>query len=778
MGNAEEREKLKVKSEKLLWSIFFIIALWFVFGSPFFLRGKIPFAGDYQVTFFAPWSQYSQFSQPVVNNAMPDVIDQLYPWKHLVITDWKSGQIPLWNPYQFGGTPLMANYQSAVFSPLNVLFFLFPFKIGWALLVLLQPLLAGIGMYFFARKIAISKTGATFSSVAFMFCSFLVTWMGYGTLGYAVAALPFVLLGLEGYVQSKKFHYLFLTVLFLAFSFLSGHFQMSFYVLLAAFLYFLFRFLPSKSKKLILFSLLSLVFGVLLASIQIFPSIAFYAQSLRSTLFQRPEVIPWQYFITLLSPDFLGNPVTRNDWFGHYAEWGSYIGVLPLVFALFGVSEIKKNKYVFFFVILGVLSLLLATPNVVGDLILKLHIPVLSTSAAGRIIVLFSFSLAVLSGFGLDSWVKSSQKTKTILGGIGIVLLFLGWFVIIFKIGLTPEHAAIAKQNFLLPTAFLLYMIVATLFAYRFTNKKILLLLTFTFLLLTSFDMYRFASKWQSFSPSNLVFPDVGVTNFFKTIQDQRSLGNYGGQVSLYYQIPALEGYDALYPEKFGEFASFVANGTLQPASRSVVDFPKNGTYTKQAINLLGVQYIIQKVSDTNKPWAFSVQDYPAAEFKIVYQDNAYLVFQNQLANPHAFIWPFYKVVSEKDVLSTLFNSGDIVLEQDPKIPKINQFVVNDNNADITSYKADQVVIKTKTTVKSLLFLSDTYFPGWTASVDGKPAKIYRADYTFRAVVVPEGTHTVVFSYWPDSFTYGIAGSSVGLLLLTVIYFCQKRRVW
>ena len=746
MGNAKEKIIVFLST---FWSLLFIVFLWLVFSSPFLLYGKIPFAGDYQVTFFAPWSQYSQFAMPVVNNAMPDVIDQLYPWKHLVISDWKSGQIPLWNPYQFGGTPLMANYQSAVFSPLNVLFFLFPFKIGWALLILLQPLLAGIGMYFFARKIAISKIGATFSSVAFMFCSFLVTWMGYGTLGYAVAALPFVLLGLEGYVQSKKFHYLFLTVLFLAFSFLSGHFQMSLYVLLAAFLYFLFRFLPSKSKKLILFSLLSLVFGVLLASIQIFPSIAFYAQSLRSTLFQRPEVIPWQYFITLLSPDFLGNPVTRNDWFGHYAEWGSYIGALPLVFALFGVSEIKKNKYVFFFVILGVLSFLLATPNVVGDVILKLHIPVLSTSAAGRIIVLFSFSLAVLSGFGLDSWVKSSQKTKIILGGISLILLAIGWGIILLRIGLTPEHAVIAKQNFLLPTAFLLYIIVATLFAYRFTNKKILLLLTFTFLLLTSFDMYRFASKWQSFSPSNLVFPDVGVTNFLKTIQDQRSLGNYGGQVSLYYQIPALEGYDALYPEKFGEFASFVANGTLQPASRSVVDFPKNGTYTKQAINLLGVQYIIQKVSDTNKPWAFPVWQYPY-DFKIVYQDKNYLVFQNLQAFPRAFLVGNYIVEpNDKQNLIKLFSinrSTTITLEEDPRIKKTNSLVAH---AVIKSYLSDKVTIQTTSNAKALLFLSDTYFPGWTASIDGKPAKIYRADYTFRAVVVPEGTHTVVFSYWP-----------------------------
>src|SRR5690348_7968495 len=100
------------------WTILCIVLLWFVFSSPFFLRVEIPFTGDYEVTFFPPWSQYSQFIQPVKNSAMPDVIDQLYPWKSIVIDTWKHFQIPLWNPYSFGGTPLMANYQSSVFSPM------------------------------------------------------------------------------------------------------------------------------------------------------------------------------------------------------------------------------------------------------------------------------------------------------------------------------------------------------------------------------------------------------------------------------------------------------------------------------------------------------------------------------------------------------------------------------------------------------------------------------------------------------------------------------------
>src|SRR3989344_7176291 len=109
------------------WPIIFIFIIWFIFTSPYFLNNKVPFASTYQVNFFAPWSTYSEFWGPVKNNAMPDVITQIYPWKHFTIETLKNGQIPLWNPYSFSGTPHLANYQSAVLSPFNILFFIFSF---------------------------------------------------------------------------------------------------------------------------------------------------------------------------------------------------------------------------------------------------------------------------------------------------------------------------------------------------------------------------------------------------------------------------------------------------------------------------------------------------------------------------------------------------------------------------------------------------------------------------------------------------------------------------
>jgi uncharacterized membrane protein YfhO len=62
------------------------------------------------------------------------------------------------------------------------------------------------------------------------------------------------------------------------------------------------------------------------------------------------------------------------------------------------------------------------------------------------------------------------------------------------------------------------------------------------------------------------------------------------------------------------------------------------------------------------------------------------------------------------------------------------------------------------------LVLSDTYYPGWRATVDGQPEAIWRANYAFRAVYVPAGQHTVQFVFDPAIWKAGLAVSGVTLL--------------
>jgi len=114
--------------------------------------------------------------------------------------------------------------------------------------------------------------------------------------------------------------------------------------------------------------------------------------------------------------------------------------------------------------------------------------------------------------------------------------------------------------------------------------------------------------------------------------------------------------------------------------------------------------------------------------------------------------------LEELDLTKTL------VLEKDPEIA----LDIKDGSAVVKKYSPNEVVINTKASGSSLLFLSDSYYPGWKAYVDGKQSEIFRSDFTFRSVVVPKGGHIVKFIYDPTPFKIGLVLSILGVILLLV----------
>jgi len=86
----------------------------------------------------------------------------------------------------------------------------------------------------------------------------------------------------------------------------------------------------------------------------------------------------------------------------------------------------------------------------------------------------------------------------------------------------------------------------------------------------------------------------------------------------------------------------------------------------------------------------------------------------------------------------------------------------------ILQYDLDTVTIGVKTDQPGYLVLSDAYYPGWQATVDGQPAAIERANYAFRAVYVPAGEHGVQFIFKPLIWKVGLGVSGVTLLVLAV----------
>lgn len=496
--------------------------------------------------------------------------------------------------------------------------------------------------------------------------------------------------------------------------------------------------------------LLTVLFGLILSLPQIIPSMQLYAHSVRSELFLLSEVIPFPYLITIISPDFLGNPVTRNDWFGHYAEWAGFIGFWPLLLALISIfSNVKKSL---FFFLLGIFSLVMAINSPLANLLVSLKIPVISTSAFSRIIVLFSFCFAVLAGLGFDELKtaltkKKNPRTIVICLCLSAVFLVAVWALLFFGKSLPDQWLIVAKRNFVLPSVLFLGGAFLILLALKF--KRLMLLALFYLLLAISFDSLRFAQKWMPFDDKKLVYPQVAVIKAIKqNIGQGRIFGNLGAEVLSYYGFLGIEGYDPLYLARYGEFIrGSQGNGKLS-AERSVVRLPRRAPFTDRVLDLLGVSLVFQPIADTNQGWAYPVwakQD----RYDLVYQDDKFQLYKNKKALPRVSLFYDYDVIkNDNEILQTLYNQNfdfrkTLILENDPGIKLSSP---GTGEAKIISYSPDEIIVDVLTKSPALLFLADNYYPTWKAEVNGKETDIFRTDYTFRSVLVPQGASKVRFT--------------------------------
>jgi len=99
-----------------------------------------------------------------------------------------------------------------------------------------------------------------------------------------------------------------------------------------------------------------------------------------------------------------------------------------------------------------------------------------------------------------------------------------------------------------------------------------------------------------------------------------------------------------------------------------------------------------------------------------------------------------------------------------------------EDKVTVTAWRPNRIDLDSTTATPRLLVLSEMYFPGWQATVDGVATPIYRTNYLFRGIVVPAGRHTLSFSYRPRSVVIGAAISGLALVVALAVFFARRRR--
>ena len=773
-----------------IWPLILIIALIVLFFWKVFILGKIAIPADFVVGTYYPWLDYKwgyAVGVPVKNPITTDVVSFSYPMRILAIRLMKSGQLPLWNPYILTGTPLLANFQSAPFTITNFLYFFLSETRAWSVQVILQHFLVVIFTYTLLRHWKLSKLSALLGGFIYAFAGFNLIWSEWNAHTLTAAFLPMMLLWLDKYLDTEKIKYGLFFALSLALQIYAGYPQVTLYSAIAVFLFWFLRIWKSQSRIRKTFVLTFCgVLGISLAAPQILPGAELLKLSQRSVELNPYDwvFLPFVKIITFIAPDYFGNHATGNYWGPQdYTSNVGFVGIIAIILAGVALTNVLNNKNVYFAATLSIVTLVLALPTPLSYWIWNGGFIGLKAAAAHRALVLWNFSISIMAAYGLDKLLRG-QKFRITAG------LFLPWFILSAYMLSTLYLFSVTRNN---PTDILAlgmnkYMVgirnlIFPLFI-LFASSVILVMIarlkmfkklgTVLLVCLSIFELFRFGWKYMPFSSKNMMYPSTPVLDFL--VDQPQPVRVTGANVipmnmRMVYGLESPEGYDAVYSQRIAQFLASMSSSDSRATTAGRYGFVDNPR--SHLMNLLNTKFVLVTKSDLNhnqNPLGQIPEEYKNNRYKTVFEDKTVVVLENTNVLPRAYMVYDWQVISDdKITLDNLLKKDyriedKIVLEEDPGIKQQNK--IASGSVKFITYKETASSLEVDTSQEGFLFVSDLDYPGWEAFIDEYKTKIYRADYAFRAILIPAGKHTVEFKYHPDSFFNGL---KIGLGALTIL---------
>jgi hypothetical protein len=743
---------------------------------------------------------------------------QVYPWRQLAVEQIQAGHWPLWNPYLGAGTPLAANLQTAAFYPPNVLFLLMPVEraFGWELA--LHVALAGLFAYYLGRTLGLSRFGALIVGLAYGGGGYIISRWVFPSMVYAAAWLPLMLALTEKVIRHTSFRsrtpdskggsgvrYWMLDVavlaLIIALQFLAGHAQTSFYsaVIIAAFALFrLARQQTTVQESRIRASILGIgslllaaLWGIALAAIQLLPTAELTTHSHRTgnltdvTFAYELSFWPWR-LITLLAPDFFGNPARGEYWaYGTYWEESAFVGVLPLILALVAVAGWLSRRrregtrqmlaVVPFFFVLSLLSLILA----MGDHtplypLLFRYVPGFGFfQAPARLMIGYALGMALLAGIGADT-LRITPRTRTALRITFVAGLGMAIAGIAARLVLPAIRASFGDSMLRLGLTLALAAVVLLLQGRRLRRTR----WQAAVIVLVVADLLAFGWGLAPGTDPSIYRTPVATAEFLTTQPLGRTYVSHSCAEETYNRYVSLSTYGSTDINHLqGLRESLLPNlnsvhhlhgvGNYDPLTiglhRDLYDIlarqPDTLDESRPLLNLFATRYIITDV-ELELP-----QLYGAGP----------RIYANDQALPRAFVVHQARVIEDEEArLDVLRDPGfdprsEVLLSRSPPValpPSTTRAA--GKQPSISREGPDRILIEARLSEPGYLVLADTYYPGWRSTVDGEPVEILAANHAFRAVQLDRGEHKVVFEYAPLSFRLGAWITAAAVLLLAV----------
>lgn len=733
-----------------------------------------------------------------------DLYKYYYQMYHYAAERILAGDFPLWNPWQACGEPFMATHQCGLFYPPNIVYLLMPTHIALGVAFLIHLILSGVYTYICARRFDISSYGSLLAAITFMFAGHLAYHIGEPSNFYCAAWTPLMLYLTKRICDAPSIGNTLLIAFFSCIQFMAGfeqHYVYTVYLMLG---YVIFRTITQIQKReglvpMVRPCLYLAVAGILavgLSAVQLLPTAEMVLLSSRPAQpLSNAQIIGLQPVLKI----WTGFEVTLKNFFLSLLDPGrgmmpyAYAGLLPLMLLPVAWRNRSQRAHVTFLSCMILFCIVVALTEW-GGWIWILHVPTIAMfRVLYRIMFISALCCGLLAGIGWDRIAPSISNSDTETQTSDYVR-YGGWLLLIIAPilwGLIWRSRVESMRSLYVTGCFALIFLVLWL-----KPGKVLLAICQVCLVISLFaDLASGVFKPLSFPTRT---PGVyhrfdSVWDFICERQDQYrsyfqfafldknhiALADKYGQLK---HLRAITDYEPFISKRLEDYVLFTQNEELPEHhifyGRPVPFFPDRARTA--LLNLMGTKYFVVHRPYASGKYALGQQEWwssPPAAFTLVYEESDIRVFENPSALPRAYVVHGSRTIEDETQLlhaleSSSFNPvAEVLLSEKPIVGEPSSPHTLKTAIEVTFLRdePDHIEVSVRSEQPGFLVLSDSDYPGWHATVNGKPRPIYRANHLFRAVVLNAGKNTVTFRYRPASFLWGGMLTLASLAVLAIM---------
>lgn len=697
-----------------------------------------------------------------------DIYAWTYPNFLYVLRALEQGHGLLWNSLQNSGQPFMGILPTALFYPLNILFLVVDIDIALVSIAAIHLVIGGVGTYVLIGELGVGRVARLCGALAFELGAvalYLSAWVPQ--IAGAYVWMPWALFLCEKILRSPRYQTGAVLGIILTIELVSGYPQLSVFIYQIIALRVVWELITRRGSLSVhtfgVFAL-GLFLPLLLGAAQMFPAFETAGESLRQGKLVMSELrtmsLSWEEYRAQVG--MRGSP------------YGGTVALVPVALAVLGLMRRQTRRLAVFAALVTIIYVTLAFNEAAFELYSKLPLGSLFR-VPSRFLWCAGFSSSLLVAFGAAVVVESAQERRLLRIGAPIAclvsILALHW--------LAP--AAVQVWECLLVLGVLIASLAATVGAPGVHAARLVL----PVLLMLNLFGVGAVSYIGLIKDSSTYYENSDAFEFVKsrrTLQDRIHIVGRHADFSLMsksasiFDVPTIGDYE---PQTSLRYAGFYVYLMLNSPMRSVNQFYYPLSYVpgnRPLLNLVAARYLIVDTS------VGDLTNLVARDMEMIWKRGTIRVYENHQALPRAYFVPLVRVIEDPDRI----------------LPRLSQFAHDPRRAalvagslpdgfgagrarssgevTIVQDRSEEVSLEVQATADGFLVLTDQYYPGWEATVNGEPTEIVVANHAFRLIQVPAGHSRVVFRYRPDSLWVGALVSTVTILALVGLFWSGARQ--